>query len=76
MFIQTWDEYVAREARHHARVEAMFNRADACERVGDFALGLEWLRKADRLAGGLPPTYLDLRERWAREALWTASTSY
>jgi hypothetical protein len=67
MFIQTWDEHVAREARHQARIDALFDRADACERAGDFERGLEWLRRADQLSGGLPPAYLALRAQWARD---------
>jgi hypothetical protein len=67
MFFQTWDEHVAREARHQARIEAAFDRADACERLGDFNRALEWLVRADRLSGGLPPAYRELRARWAQE---------
>jgi hypothetical protein len=67
MFFQTWDEHVAREARHQARIEAAFDRADACERLGDFNRGLEWLVRADRLGGGLPPAYRELRARWVQE---------
>jgi hypothetical protein len=74
MFIQTWDEHVEREARHQARIELAFDQADACERLGDFKRGLQWLSRADRLAGGLPPAYHALRQRWAQERRWTAST--
>lgn len=64
---QEWDEQVAREGRHQARIETAFDRAEGCERFGDFGQALGWLDTADRLSGGLPQAYLALRFRWARE---------
>jgi hypothetical protein len=68
MFYQTWDEHIAREARHQARIEAAFDQADAWERLDDRREALKWLRKADRLSGGLPPAYAALRASWSQEA--------
>jgi hypothetical protein len=67
MSIHTWDEHLAREARHQARIEAAFDEVDACEQSGDGRQGLWSLRRAAQLSGGLPPAYLVLRARWARE---------
>jgi hypothetical protein len=63
-----WDERVAREVEHQARIEATFDRADACERLGDFEHALAWLHRADALSGGLSPTYLAKRARLANAA--------
>jgi hypothetical protein len=63
-----WDERVAREVERQARIEATFDRADACERLGDFEHALEWLHRADALSGGLSPTYLAQRSRLANAA--------
>jgi hypothetical protein len=60
---QEWDQRVAREAAHQARVEAAFDWADAFDRLGDAELALEWLDKADALSGGLTPTYREKRMR-------------
>lgn len=62
---QEWKLRVAREAVHQARIEAAFDRADAFDRLGDFALALEWLDTADALSGGLSPTYRAKRVRLA-----------
>jgi hypothetical protein len=63
-----WDERVAREVEHQARIEATFDRADECERLGDFEHALVWLYRADALSGGLSPTYLTHRSRLANAA--------
>lgn len=63
-----WDERVAREVEHQARIEATFDRADACERLGDFEHALVWLHRADAPSGGLSPTYLARRSRLANAA--------
>jgi hypothetical protein len=63
-----WDECVAREVERQARIEATFDRADACERLGDFELALVWLHRADALSGGLSPTHLTQRSRLASAA--------
>jgi anti-sigma regulatory factor (Ser/Thr protein kinase) len=60
-----WDARVAREVSHQARIEAAFDRADECERLGDFRCALEWLGRAEDLCGGLPPEYRARRARWA-----------
>jgi hypothetical protein len=65
--VQLWDEHVAREVGHQARIEKAFDRAEAYERFGDFKQALEWLDQADLLGGGLPPAYLALRARWASQ---------
>ena len=61
-----WDGLVAREVSHQARIEAAFDRVDACERLGDFGRALAWLERAEELAGGLPPAHGAQRARWAR----------
>jgi hypothetical protein len=63
-----WDERVMREVAHQARIEAIFDRADACERLGDFEHALVWLHRADALSGGLSPTHLAQRSRLANAA--------
>ena len=63
-----WDECVAREVERQARIEATFDRADACERLGDFEHALVWLHRADALSGGLSPTQLAQRSRLANAA--------
>jgi hypothetical protein len=60
---QEWDERVALEAAHQARIEAAFDRADAFDRLGDAELALQWLDQADALSGGLTPAYLETRLR-------------
>ena len=60
-----WDGRVAREVAQQARIEAAFNRVDACGRQGDFERALERLERAEELAGGLPPAYSAQRTRWA-----------
>jgi hypothetical protein len=55
-----WDERVAREVT--------FDRADACERLGDVERALEWLHRADALSGGLSPSQLAQRSRLANRA--------
>jgi len=59
-----WDERVAREATREARIEAAFDEAEARALAGDFEQALEWLSRAEDLAGGLPDAYIELRERW------------
>jgi hypothetical protein len=63
-----WDERVAREVQRQAHIEATFDRADVCERLGDFEHALEWLHRADALSGGLSPTCLAQRSRLANAA--------
>lgn len=63
-----WDERVAREVERQARIEATFDRADACERLGWFERALQWLHRADALSGGLSPTHLAQRSRLANAA--------
>src|SRR5688500_4570851 len=60
-----WDGRVAREVAEQARIEAAFDRVDACGRLGDFERALEWLERAEELAGGLSPAYRAQRARWA-----------
>jgi hypothetical protein len=48
-----WDALVAREVARQRQIEAVFDRADACERAGEFPLALEWLDRAGELSGGL-----------------------
>jgi hypothetical protein len=62
-----WDGRVAREVAHQARIEAAFDRVDACERLGDFECALGWLERAEELCGGLPAVYSAQRARWARQ---------
>jgi tetratricopeptide (TPR) repeat protein len=61
-----WDERVAHETRHQELIEAIFDRAEAYERLGDFERALEWLDRAAALCGGLPPGYRSRRAVWAR----------
>jgi hypothetical protein len=63
---QAWDQRVAREVEHQARIEAAFDRADAFDRLGDVELALEWLDEAGALSGGLTPTYRAKRLRLGR----------
>jgi hypothetical protein len=63
---QRWDERVAHEVRHQEIIEASFDRAEAYERLGDFAHALQWLDRAAALSGGMPEAYRARRERWAR----------
>jgi hypothetical protein len=63
-----WDGLVAREVDYQARIEEAFDRADACDRLGDLDLALDWLDKADSLSGGLSPAYRSERARMARRA--------
>jgi hypothetical protein len=60
-----WDALVAREVARQGDIEAAFDRADACERLGDPRLALEWLDRARDLSGGLSPA---CRAQWARLA--------
>ena len=43
---EDWDALVAREVARQKQIEAVFDRADACERAGRFPLALEWLDRA------------------------------
>jgi hypothetical protein len=49
----SWDALVAREVARQANIEAAFDRADVCERAGEFQLALGWLDRASELSGGL-----------------------
>jgi hypothetical protein len=62
-----WDALVAREAERQGDIEAAFDRADACERLGELRLALEWLDRAGKLSGGLSPECCAQRARLARE---------
>jgi hypothetical protein len=62
-----WEALVEREMSRQATIEAAFDRADACERAGDFQLALEWLDRASVLSGGLSPACREQRARLARE---------
>ena len=44
-----WDERVAREVEHQARIEAAFDRADAFDRLGHAGRALEWRNRAGAL---------------------------
>jgi hypothetical protein len=63
-----WDALVAREVVRQGGIEAAFDRADACERVGDFQLALEWLDRASELSGGLSPACRAQRARLAHKS--------
>ena len=58
-----WDTLVEREVAHQSEIEAAFDRADANESAGDFALALEWLDRASGLSGGLSQACLAQRAR-------------
>jgi hypothetical protein len=60
-----WDKRVAGEARHQEVIEASFDRAEACARVGDLEQAVAWLDRAATLSGGLPPAYRARRAHWA-----------
>jgi hypothetical protein len=62
-----WDGLVAREVSHQARIEAAFDRMDACARLGDLECALDWLGRAEELGGGLSPAYRVQRARWAHQ---------
>jgi hypothetical protein len=62
--VTLWDERVAGEATHEARIEAAFDEAEARALTGDFEQALEWLSQAEDLAGGLPDACIELRGRW------------
>jgi hypothetical protein len=47
-----WDERVAREVEHQARIETAFDRADAFERLGDVERALVWTDRAHALIAG------------------------
>ena len=64
---EPWGELVARQMQLHAGIEAALDRADACERAGEFGLALGWLVMASTLGGGLSPSCGDQRARCARE---------
>jgi len=51
---------------HEDVIEASFDRAAAYERLGDFEHALEWLDRAARISGDLPPAYRALRDRCIR----------
>lgn len=61
-----WGEHVAREAKHQELIEAIFDRAEAHARLGDFERALEWIDRAAALSGDLPPAYQMKRARWNR----------
>jgi hypothetical protein len=60
-----WDKVVAREVARQGEIEAAFDRADACERLGELRLALEWLDRARELSGGLSPAGSAQRARLA-----------
>jgi hypothetical protein len=62
-----WDALVAREVKRQATIEAAFDRADTCERLGDPQLALDWLDRAHDLSGGLSPACCAQRARLVRE---------
>jgi hypothetical protein len=62
-----WDALVGREGKRQAAIEAAFDRAEDCERLGDLRLALAWLDRARDLSGGLSPAYSSHRARLARE---------
>jgi hypothetical protein len=62
-----WDSRVAREVARQQDIEAAFDRADACERLGAFPLALDWLDRARQLSGGLSPACSAQRARIAHE---------
>lgn len=62
-----WDALVAREVKRQAAIEAAFDRADACERLGHLQLALEWLDRARELSGGLSPACCVQRAQLVRE---------
>jgi hypothetical protein len=64
---EPWGALVARQVKLQAGIEAALDRADACERQGDFALALDWLDVASALGGGLSPSGNAQRARCARE---------
>jgi hypothetical protein len=61
-----WDALVASEMLRQAEIEAAFDRADACERLGDFPRAVGWLDRASELSGGLSPACRAQRARLAR----------
>jgi hypothetical protein len=63
-----WAQLVAREGGRQARIEAVFDRVDACESLGDLVRALEWLDEADALSGGLSASYRARRVRLQRRA--------
>jgi len=62
-----WDELVTRQVTLQASIEGALDGADACERVGDFELALDWLDRASALSGGLSPACRAQRARCARD---------
>jgi hypothetical protein len=64
---EPWGALVARQVKLQAGIEAALDRADACERLGDFELALDWLDLASTLGGGLSPSCTAQRARCARE---------
>jgi hypothetical protein len=61
-----WDALVDREVAPQGQIEAAFDRADASESAGDFALALDWLDRASELSGGLSRACLAQRVRLVR----------
>jgi hypothetical protein len=59
-----WDARVAHEAAHEARIEAAFDQVEAQALEGKLELALEALSEAENLSGGLPDSYVKLREGW------------
>jgi hypothetical protein len=68
----SWDGLVAREVERQGAIEAAFDRAEACERLGDPRLALAWLDRARELSGGLSPACRAQRARLARQLEWRA----
>jgi hypothetical protein len=61
-----WDARVAREVARQREIEAAFDRAEACERLGELRLALNWLERARELSGGLSPGCAAQRARLVR----------
>lgn len=64
---QDWQERVAREVERQARIEAAFDRADACRLAAHPEQALAWLAQAEALGGELPPAYQATRVHLSRE---------
>ena len=64
---QRWERRVTLEAQRQAAIEAAFDNAEECERLGYFERALEWLDQASALGGGLSPAGLEQQERLTRE---------
>jgi hypothetical protein len=59
-----WDALVARETAYEARIEAAFDKAEAHAAAAHLERAIESLSEAEDLCGGLPDSYMQLREHW------------